>query len=258
MTAATDPLGSVAQDPDVIRTIACKLVASENVCTAAQQSTTPSTVHRGGGGLPGVGTFLLWALLLVAIVVLLVVIVRVFLAGRGGRNRGSSASDDDTDDDAGEEDADEEVTGDEDSSEDAATEDGALAGHRVRRPSEWRAEAAAHRLAGRYRDALRCRYRALVGDLARYGVVDEAPGHTTGEERAWLREAGPEVADPFAHAADLFDEAWYGHADVGDVDDDSFIAYDRDVLQAVDDATHPSHGGRSLRAAGFPHGTPGR
>ena len=102
---------------------------------------------------------------------------------------------------------------------------------RSREPVNWRAEAEAHRAAGRFRDSLRCRYRALVGDLARRGLIDEIPGRTTGEERAQLRVVRPESSDPFEAAADLFDEAWYGLVPVGAADDDRFQHLEHDVLE---------------------------
>ena len=105
-----------------------------------------------------------------------------------------------------------------------------MAVDRSREPVNWRAEAEAHRAAGRFRDALRCRYRALVGDLARRGLIDEIPGRTTGEERAQLRVVLPDSSPPFEEAADLFDEAWYGLVPVGAGDDDRFQHLEQDVL----------------------------
>ena len=90
-----------------------------------------------------------------------------------------------------------------------------------------------HRRAGRYRDALRCRYRALVGDLARRGLIDEIPGRTTGEERTQLHRVQPDAGTPFASAADLFDGAWYGHVAVDADDDERFQSFERDVLSST-------------------------
>ena len=53
----------------------------------------------------------------------------------------------------------------------------------ARTAAQWRAEAAAHDAAGRWREALRCRYRALVAELAGRGLVEEIPGRTSGEYR---------------------------------------------------------------------------
>ena len=42
-------------------------------------------------------------------------------------------------------------------------------------PADWRTRSQGHRAAGQHRDALRCEYRALVGDLARRHLLDEIP-----------------------------------------------------------------------------------
>jgi hypothetical protein len=93
---------------------------------------------------------------------------------------------------------------------------------RSREPSDWRTEADEHARHGRFRDALRCRYRALVGDLARRGLLDEIPGRTTGEERGQLRTTAPIAAPEFTDAIDLFDRAWYGDEPTGASEDDRF------------------------------------
>ena len=86
----------------------------------------------------------------------------------------------------------------------------------VGRPAtDWRAAAARHEAAGEWRDALRCRYRALVADLAARGLVDEIPGRTTGEYRAEVAESVPAADRDFGVATDLFERAWYGAADAG-------------------------------------------
>ncbi len=82
----------------------------------------------------------------------------------------------------------------------------------LRTATDWRAEAEAHERAGRWRPALRCRYRALVADLAAGGVVDEVPGRTAGEYRAAVNVAAPDVATDFAAVTELFERAWYGRA----------------------------------------------
>jgi hypothetical protein len=79
-----------------------------------------------------------------------------------------------------------------------------------RAPADWRAEAAAHEQAGEWRQALRCRYRALVADLAGRGILEEVPGRTTGEYRAELGQALPAAASAFRGATELFEGAWYG------------------------------------------------
>jgi hypothetical protein len=85
-----------------------------------------------------------------------------------------------------------------------------------RRPAaDWRAEAEAHERAGAWRAAVRCRYRALVAELAARGLVDEVPGRTAGEYRREVRRSLPDAAADFAGATELFELAWYGRAETG-------------------------------------------
>lgn len=204
----TDPFGPVQQDPDAVRTAVCKLVASDASCVRATATTVARTASAPSGWsvIPALG----WLVLLGALVLVLYVLARA-LATRG--RTGDADDADDADDD-----------------ETSVDELASVSIDRSREPGNWRREADAHRREGRYRDALRCRYRALVGDLARHGLIDEIPGRTTGEERAQLRRAAPAAAPPFDRAADLFDSAWYGNVDVGEGDDDAFVELERDVL----------------------------
>lgn len=92
-----------------------------------------------------------------------------------------------------------------------------------RRPAEaWAADAERFEAEGRWRDAVRCRYRALVATLARTGVVEEVPGRTAGEYRTLVRHARPAAAEPFDSATDLFERSWYGNAETGPADASSF------------------------------------
>lgn len=86
---------------------------------------------------------------------------------------------------------------------------------RRRTAAEWRAEAEAHEGAGRWRAGLRCRYRALLADLAERGVVDDVPGRTAGEYRQEVRQRAAGVAEPFGRATELFELAWYGNRPTG-------------------------------------------
>lgn len=211
-TPPGDPLGPVAQNPDDVRDAACRLVESRSVCSPP---TVPDTIAPSRGGAPSGGGgnllgLLLWTLL-IAVVLCIAWVAWRYLAERSASSK--SADDGDGDD---------------------APDDDELAGtvviDRSREPRGWREEADEHRAAGRFRDALRCRYRALVGDLARRGLLDEIPGRTTGEERRQLRASAPAAHPFFRDAADLFDGAWYGHLTVGAAEDDRFRQLDRDVL----------------------------
>ncbi|MDP2290380.1 MAG: DUF4129 domain-containing protein [Actinomycetota bacterium] len=207
-----DQLGPVDQDPDVVREEACKLVSPDSRVCSPPKPREPRTSNGGGNFDLSFVSLLLWLLLIAAVVGLIYLLVRA-LAGSGtfgGRRRSRAKDDDDDELDVEERDA--------------------VAIDRSREPVNWRAEAEEHRRAGRYREALRCRYRALVGDLARRGLIDEIPGRTTGEERAQLRAVTPTAGPPFNAAADLFDGAWYGNRDVGLDDDDRFQSLERDVL----------------------------
>ncbi|HUS62328.1 MAG TPA: hypothetical protein VMY34_09030, partial [Acidimicrobiales bacterium] len=71
----------------------------------------------------------------------------------------------------------------------------------VGRPVEaWLADAAGHEARADWRPALRCRYRALVADLAGRGLVDEIPGRTSGEYRREVTSNLPDGAPSFAGA----------------------------------------------------------
>ncbi|MHB1534501.1 MAG: DUF4129 domain-containing protein [Acidimicrobiales bacterium] len=80
---------------------------------------------------------------------------------------------------------------------------------------QWRARAAAHEGAGEWREGLRCRYRALVVELADGGALEDVPGRTSGELRAELAERHPAAAAPFSAASEVFERCWYGSAPAG-------------------------------------------
>jgi Domain of unknown function (DUF4129) len=98
---------------------------------------------------------------------------------------------------------------------------------------DWWAEAARHERDGRWRDALRCKYRALVADLAGRGVVEEVPGRTAGEYRSAVQATIPTVAIDFSGATDLFEDAWYGDRPTGPADQTRFDELAGRVLATV-------------------------
>lgn len=206
-----DQLGPVDQDADAVREEACRLVSSDQTaCSPPAQTPPRPTQQQSGSGLDLVSA-LLWLVFIALLVGLVALLVHWLMSANGpiGRRRPSKAA------------ADEDLD---------IVESDVVAIDRSREPVNWRSEADEHRRAGRYREALRCRYRALVGDLARKGLIDEIPGRTTGEERMQLRVVAPEAAPAFSAAANLFDGAWYGNVDVDEDDDDRFLAIERDVL----------------------------
>ena len=101
---------------------------------------------------------------------------------------------------------------------------------RGRSAEDWRTDAAHHEAAARWRDALRCRYRALVAELAGNGLLDDLPGKTTGEERADISIAAPAASPSFSEATELFDDVWYGDAPTGPDDAARFRSLSDRVL----------------------------
>jgi len=100
-----------------------------------------------------------------------------------------------------------------------------------RSPREWRHEAEACEARGAWKDALRCRYRALIGDLVARRVVRDLPGRTTGEYRADVAAALPAAAPDFAGASELFERAWYGDQPTGAAENERFRALSDHVVE---------------------------
>jgi hypothetical protein len=84
-----------------------------------------------------------------------------------------------------------------------------------RSPAEWRADAERLEGEGRWKEALRSRYRALVGDLVAEGLLEDVAGRTTGELRADLRSRAPQRSPDFDAATELFELAWYADRPTG-------------------------------------------
>lgn len=80
-----------------------------------------------------------------------------------------------------------------------------------RTPRQWVDEALEHEGAGRWRDAVRCRYRALLADFAAAGLLDEVAGRTAGEYLAAVRADAPQAGEAFTEVTRRFEAAWYGH-----------------------------------------------
>ena len=99
-----------------------------------------------------------------------------------------------------------------------------LEGVHRRSPAEWRAEAEEHEAAGRWKEALRSRYRALVGDLVAEGLLDDIAGRTTGELRRDLAERDPGRREAFDQATLLFELAWYADRSTGPEENARFQA----------------------------------
>jgi hypothetical protein len=103
----------------------------------------------------------------------------------------------------------------------------------VRSPVEWLSEAERFEGRGAWKQALRCRYRALVSQLIDRGVLVDIPGRTSGEFRIEVFRRAPHAAADFGRATDLFDSAWYGDKPTGQADNARFQDLSRQVLDAT-------------------------
>ncbi len=101
-------------------------------------------------------------------------------------------------------------------------------------PAAWLERAGRFAAEGRFREALRCRYCALVGELARRGLLDEVPGRTTGDYERLVSASVPEVGRQFAALTALFEACWYGHEPSDAEEQVLFDQAARSVLREVD------------------------
>ena len=86
----------------------------------------------------------------------------------------------------------------------------AVGGQIGRSSADWLTDAAAAEERGQLREAVRCRYRALLAALSAAGLVEEVAGRTSGEYLAALTADVPAAAAAFADATRRFEDAWYG------------------------------------------------
>lgn len=100
----------------------------------------------------------------------------------------------------------------------------------TRTARQWRQEAAELEAAGRWREGLRCRHRALVADLVGQGAIPEQAGRTAGEYVRDIATARPDAAPAMAAATELFEAAWYGGAATGAAEAERFGALSDQVL----------------------------
>ncbi|MFL6206545.1 MAG: DUF4129 domain-containing protein [Acidimicrobiales bacterium] len=100
----------------------------------------------------------------------------------------------------------------------------------TRTAREWRDEADALEADGRWEEGLRCRYRALVADLVRRGVIADQAGRTAGEHARDVAAREPDAAPSFAAATELFEAVWYGGSASGAAEAERFRALDARVL----------------------------
>lgn len=88
----------------------------------------------------------------------------------------------------------------------------------TRTAADWSEEAAGHAAAGRWREAVRARYAALVSLLAESGVVEDVPGRTVRELDRAVGSAAPVLEPAVQRAGRCFEEVWYGRAPTGPED----------------------------------------
>ena len=100
----------------------------------------------------------------------------------------------------------------------------------TRTAAEWRADAARLEAQGRWKEGLRCRHRALIGDLVRRGVIPEQAGRTAREYARDVASALPDAAPAMAAATELFEAAWYGDVPTGSDEAERFERFDHQVL----------------------------
>jgi len=102
-----------------------------------------------------------------------------------------------------------------------------------RAAADWRSAAERCEAEGRWKDALRCRYRVLVGELVERDAIPDVPGRTAGEYRVEVATAFPEVSPPFGEATELFELAWYADEPTGPSENERFRALTDTVLERV-------------------------
>jgi len=91
-----------------------------------------------------------------------------------------------------------------------------------RTASDWAADAERFEASGEWREAMRARYRELVGSLIEDGVLTDIAGRTTGEYRSEYVVARPGEGAAFRDLTDLFERVWYGGADTDAADNGRF------------------------------------
>lgn len=131
-------------------------------------------------------------------------------------------------------------------------QDLALAGAQGRPPRAWQAEAEEHERAGRWRDAVRCRYRLLLARLAARGLIEEVPGRTSGEYLREALDALPAAAADLRAVTLAFERVWYGNRQPNEEEA-------REVANAVDRVEALARADRvpALAGSGGPRTLPG-
>lgn len=103
----------------------------------------------------------------------------------------------------------------------------------TRSARDWLVDAERFEVDGEWKEALRCRYRALVADLVDRSLVPDVPGRTAGEYRSDVAVSRPDVSGPFGRATELFEDAWYGDFPTGAPECGRFRALATEVAAGV-------------------------
>ena len=114
-------------------------------------------------------------------------------------------------------------------------------------PEAWRREAGRLAAEGRYREALRCRYRAVVGELAQRGVIDEVPGRTSGDYERLVNRLLPGVSARFSALTASFERCWYGREPSDASGQAAFDEIARSLVADVDANLHKGSVGTGHR-----------
>ncbi len=101
-----------------------------------------------------------------------------------------------------------------------------------RRAKDWADEATRMEREGRYKDAVRARYRELVRTLVDRDQLPDVPGLTTGELRRALSRTTPTAREAFDRACTTFELAWYAELPVDGDDLSGLRAAAAEVLAA--------------------------
>lgn len=98
---------------------------------------------------------------------------------------------------------------------------------------EWRSDAERAEAEGRWKDAMRDRYRELVAELVERRVLPDVAGRTTGELRLDMAAHAPVAAEPFSEACLLFELPWYADVATGPDENARLRALTNEVLTAT-------------------------
>jgi hypothetical protein len=98
---------------------------------------------------------------------------------------------------------------------------------------DWDRDADAARDRGDLREAVRCRYAAVVATLLEAGVVEGSPGRTVRELEAEVQAGAPSLLADVAAAGERFERIWYGGEPATEADELALLEIRRGLRQAL-------------------------